>query len=41
MRWPLGGMWALAYTLRTRGHVRIDILLPLRVQALLRSLTIL
>lgn len=24
----LGGMWALAYTLRTGGHVRIDILLP-------------
>lgn len=34
----LGGMWALAYTLRTGGHVRIDILLPYlppRVQALL------
>lgn len=34
----LGGMWALAYTLRTGGHVRIDILLPhlsRRVQALL------
>lgn len=34
----LGGMWALAYTLRTGGHVRIDILLPHlppRVQALL------
>jgi TRAP-type C4-dicarboxylate transport system permease small subunit len=24
----LGGMWALAYTLRTGGHVRIDIVLP-------------
>lgn len=24
----LGGMWALAHTLRTGGHVRIDILLP-------------
>jgi len=24
----LGGMWALAYTLRTGGHVRIDVLLP-------------
>jgi len=24
----MGGMWALAYTLRTGGHVRIDILLP-------------
>jgi len=24
----VGGMWALAYTLRTGGHVRIDILLP-------------
>lgn len=23
-----GGMWALAYTLRTDGHVRIDVLLP-------------
>ena len=24
----VGGMWALAHTLRTGGHVRIDILLP-------------
>jgi TRAP-type C4-dicarboxylate transport system permease small subunit len=24
----VGGMWALAYTLRTGGHVRIDVLLP-------------
>ena len=24
----IGGMWALAYTLRTGGHVRIDVLLP-------------
>lgn len=24
----LGGMWGLAYTLRTGGHVRIDVLLP-------------
>ena len=24
----VGGSWALAYTLRTGGHVRIDILLP-------------
>jgi TRAP-type C4-dicarboxylate transport system permease small subunit len=34
----LGGMWALAYTLRTGGHVRIDVLLPhlpQRVQAIL------
>jgi TRAP-type C4-dicarboxylate transport system permease small subunit len=34
----LGGMWALAYTLRTGGHVRIDVLLPhlpLRVQGIL------
>ena len=34
----LGGMWALAYTLRTGGHVRIDILLPhlpLRLRSLL------
>jgi TRAP-type mannitol/chloroaromatic compound transport system permease small subunit len=23
-----GGMWAVAYTLRTNGHVRIDVLLP-------------
>ncbi|MFQ5840455.1 MAG: TRAP transporter small permease subunit, partial [Candidatus Methylomirabilales bacterium] len=23
-----GGVWALAYTLRTGGHVRIDVLLP-------------
>lgn len=23
-----GGMWAVAYTLRTGGHVRIDVLLP-------------
>jgi TRAP-type mannitol/chloroaromatic compound transport system permease small subunit len=33
-----GGMWALAYTLRTGGHVRIDVLLihlPKRLQALL------
>jgi len=34
----MGGMWALAYTLRTGGHVRIDVLLPhlpLRVQGIL------
>ncbi|MBI4562722.1 MAG: TRAP transporter small permease [Candidatus Rokubacteria bacterium] len=34
----MGGMWALAYALRSGGHVRIDILLPYlprRVQALL------
>lgn len=34
----MGGMWALAYTLRTGGHVRIDVLLPhlpLRVQEIL------
>lgn len=34
----MGGMWALAYTLRTGGHVRIDVLLPhlpRRAQALL------
>lgn len=24
----MGGMWALAYALRTGGHVRIDVLLP-------------
>ena len=24
----VGGMWALAYTLRSGGHVRIDVLLP-------------
>lgn len=24
----LGGMWGLGYTLRTGGHVRIDVLLP-------------
>ena len=33
-----GGMWALAYTLRTGGHVRIDVLLihfPKRFQILL------
>jgi TRAP-type C4-dicarboxylate transport system permease small subunit len=24
----MGGMWALAWTLRTGGHVRIDVLLP-------------
>jgi TRAP-type C4-dicarboxylate transport system permease small subunit len=24
----VGGMWALAYTLRTGGHVRIDVLMP-------------
>ncbi|MBI4587347.1 MAG: TRAP transporter small permease [Candidatus Rokubacteria bacterium] len=34
----LGGMWALAYTLKTGGHVRIDVLLPhlpLRAQSVL------
>ncbi len=30
----LGGMWALAYTLKTGGHVRIDILLPYLPQRL-------
>ena len=34
----VGGMWALAYTLRSGGHVRIDVLLPYlprRIRALL------
>ncbi len=34
----LGGMWALAHTLRTGGHVRIDVLLPLLPASLQRLL---
>jgi TRAP-type C4-dicarboxylate transport system permease small subunit len=39
----VGGMWAMAWTLRTGGHVRIDVLLPrlpLRVQAVLGYVSI-
>jgi TRAP-type C4-dicarboxylate transport system permease small subunit len=35
----LGGMWALAYTLRTGGHVRIDVLLPRFPRALRETLS--
>ena len=33
----VGGMWALAYTLRSGGHVRIDVLLP-RLPSTVRAL---
>jgi TRAP-type C4-dicarboxylate transport system permease small subunit len=38
-----GGMWAMAWTLRSSGHVRIDVLLPRlprRVQAVLGYVSI-
>jgi TRAP-type C4-dicarboxylate transport system permease small subunit len=38
-----GGMWAMAWTLRSGGHVRIDVLLPrlpIRVQAVLGYVSI-